>query len=784
MTIQEILYECQRGNFFYAFDNSKMINDRILEILDTPDNQIGNMIYDLSDIIKIGNYTYNNTDINALPIDDGVYDLLVTKLLNINPDMFTPGALPVIDCSDKSVYTVDNCTAPKKFKPFAFAPQEFEDWLKNQSLYPDIITKQPMVDIHRKYKPFIMDCGLDNELLSKRLRDTSHNYPNLVGTLKKCKFVTDAQAIDKGVYDNSNVSILERDFFAPLLQSGIIDQYKPIKMVATLKYDGISIEADVNTEVISARTRGDTDLDKASDVSEILAGYKFPYAHELDHPIGMKFEAIITNENLHKMNQMFGTNYINGRTAIIGIFGSSEARKYRDFITLVPLQCDVGVHMDRMVEIDFLNKYYTTDELLRYQEFELPFNQLLFAIKRFTEEAEKMRPYMTFMYDGIVVEFLDESIREALGRKNSINQYAMAVKFNTLKRITTFTGFTYTIGQNGQVTPMIHYNPVEFMGAVHTKTTGSSLARVRKLDLYIGDQVEVEYVNDVIPYVNKVESKFNELNHRRPPRAEELFPKYCPCCGSELYVTDIAVCTNLNCPERVKQRMANMLRKLGITDFADSAVEVLKVKSFHELMSMTPDDMVELGPTNCIKLYNSMQKLKNNKLDDYRIVGALGFSNIAAKTWKLIFKHISLKQIMETKPNVLIDQIVAIKGCGLTTAQTIINEMGYFYTDLRYIFEHDMYISTTGLVDDRHIKIRFSGFRDSELVKTLNQDERVDADESAGVTKETTFLLIPIEGFRSGKVDKAEKYGVKVIPVIEFMDHYDEYINALGVSIL
>lgn len=781
MTIQEILYECRRGNFFYAFENSKMINDRILEILDTPDNDLGDMIYDLADIIKIGNYTYNNTDIDALPIDDGVYDLLVVKLTRINPNMFTPGALPVINCTDRSLYQIDEGPS-KTVKPFTFAPQDFEDWLSNTALYPEIITKGSILDLNKKTKPFIMDGSYDYNPLSKRVRDTSHNYPELVGTLHKCKFVTDSQAIDKGVYDNPNVSILERDFFAPLLTSGIIDQYRPIKMVATLKYDGISIEADVNTEVISARTRGDTDLDKAADVSEILAGYKFPYARELDKPIGMKFEAIITNENLNKLNRMFGTKYINGRTAIIGIFGSSDARKYRDFITLVPLQCDIGTPLDRMVEIDFLNKYYTTDEMLRYQEFELPFNQLLFAIKRYTEEAEKMRPYMRFMYDGIVVEFLDPEIRKILGRKNSINQYAMAVKFNTLKRITTFTGFTYTIGQNGQVTPMIHYNPVEFMGAIHTKTTGSSLARVRKLDLYVGDQIEVEYVNDVIPYVNKVHSKFNDLNHRRDPSPAELFPKYCPCCGSELYITDIAVCTNLNCPERVKQRMSNMLRKLGINDFADSAVEILKVKSFHELMNMTPDDMVELGPTNCIKLYKAMQNLKVNKLEDYRLIGALGFSNIAAKTWKLIFREISLKQLMETKPTALLEKIVAIKGCGNTTAQTIINEMGYFYNDLRYIFDHDMYKSTTGLVDTRNIKIRCTGFRDSQLMSVLNMDERVDADDSAGVTKDTSILLIPIEGFKSSKVDKAIKYGVKVVPVKDFLEHSDDYIVAFSIN--
>lgn len=784
MDIQGILYECQRGNFYVAYDNQKAINDRALEILNTDDSKIDKTkLQDLADIIKIGNYTYNNTDADVLPIEDGVYDLLVVKLIRINPNLFTPGALPVISGEDKSMYKIDS--PDKLIKPITIAPPEFVDWVDNQALYPNIIWDDAPYNKHRLYKPLITNVSFDNEPLSKRVRDTSHNYPELVGTLKKCKFVTDAQAQEKGVFENSNVSVLERDFFAPLLEAGIINNFDPIPMVATLKYDGVSIEADVNTEVISARTRGDTDLDKASDLTEILGGYKFPNAVELTEPIGMKFEAIVTNDDLQRMNEMFGTHYINGRTAIIGIFGSSDARKYRDFITLVPLQCSIkGVKMDRVEELMFLNKYYAVNEYIRWQEFYSPFSTLLFEIKRFTEEAERMRPYMTFMYDGVVVEFRDPKIRETLGRKNSINQYAMAIKFNTLKRLTTFTGFTYTIGQNGQVTPMIHYNPVEFMGAIHTKTTGSSLARVRKLNLYVGDQIEVEYVNDVIPYVHKVESKFNEMNHRRPPRPDEVFPKFCPCCGEYLYVsTDSAFCLNLNCPERVIQRLTNMMAKLGINDFADSAVRVLNYKSFSDLMKMTPDDMAELGPTNCIKLYNSLQNLKVNKLEDFRIVGALGFSNIAAKTWQSIFKVLSFQELLSIPASELYSKIVNIKGCGDATANAIVGERSYFYPDLKYIYDNDMYISTTGVEDTRNIKIRFSGFRDSELVSMLNRDPRIDADDNAGITKGTTLLLIPLNDFKSSKVDKALKYGIPVVPVIEFMDHPDKYIPGFNTKL-
>lgn len=782
ITIQEILNDCQKGIFMAAYQNRNMINDKLMTILNIPDkNVVGPILQDLEDIIKIGNYTYNYSNTDILPIDDGVYDLAVVKLQRINPSLFTPGALPVTP--DKNYAETLDSQVRTKTKPITIMPEAELQWLQNDALFPDIHYNDAPYNINRKYKPFIMNCSFDYDKISKRTREISHNYPELVGTLNKCKFVLDSQAIERGVYDDPNVSILERDFFKPLIQSGIINPNAPIAMIATLKYDGVSVEADVNTEVISARTRGDTDLDKASDITEILGGYKFPYAEELQEPIGMKFEAIIMNDDLKRMNEMFGTKYINGRTAIIGILGSSDARKYRDFITLVPLQCSIkGVHLNRLEEISFLNKYYVTNEYLRWESFNLPFDKLMFMIKRYVEEAERVRPWMPFMYDGVVLEFWEDNIRKILGRKNSINQYAMAVKFNTLKRITTFRGYTYTIGQNGQVTPMIHYNPVEFLGAIHTKTTGSSYARARKLDLRIGDEVEVEYVNDVIPYVHKVESQHNTINHNKPLLPEEELPTHCPCCGSPLVIGETAICINLDCPERVKQRMANMISKLGINDFAEASVELLHLKSFTQLMNQTPDSMVQLGPTNCIKFYNAIQNLKVNKLPDYRILGALGFSNIAVKTWQIILNKISLQQVVTLDTQSLYAEIVSIKGCSDATAKTIINEREYFRKDLEYILSNNMFVPTTGVADTRNIKIRCTGFRDPALINVLNSDPRVDADDNAGITKDTTYLLVPIEGHKSTKVDKANKYGVKVICVKDFVDNINSYIPNFRLS--
>ena len=84
---------------------------------------------------------------------------------------------------------------------------------------------------------------------------------------------------------------------------------------------------------------------------------------------------------------------------------------------------------------------------------------------------------MPFMYDGIVVSFMDFNLIQMLGRVNSVNKWQMAIKFETMKKDTVFLGYDYTVGQNGAITPMIYYKPIEFYGCII----------INQLDLHLQD---------------------------------------------------------------------------------------------------------------------------------------------------------------------------------------------------------------------------------------------------------------------------------------------------------
>jgi DNA ligase (NAD+) len=136
------------------------------------------------------------------------------------------------------------------------------------------------------------------------------------------------------------------------------------------------------------------------------------------------------------------------------------------------------------------------------------------------------------------------------------------------------------VGQNGNITPMIHYDTVEFNGTLHDKSTGSSLARFNELALKEGDYITVKYVNDVMPYVSRLECEHNRNN---PNPVIEIID-HCPACRSKLIVSDSGkslICPNMECPGRSKQRMVNMLQKMNIKGFADASINLINISHLY-----------------------------------------------------------------------------------------------------------------------------------------------------------------------------------------------------------
>lgn len=725
----------------------------------------------VEDILHISNLIYNNTDRSILVLEDGVYDLLLEKYKRYNPN-FQVGAEPV-QINKFKTEDVLNDVEPYQNKLFVQIPYiNTKDMLFGSELTNNDIYGDSLID----------NSGI--KTISKRLKNTEHKYPQLVGTLHKAKFVLDADAYQKNMYNDSNVRIFERDFLRKHVEKGIVDPNN-IELVLELKYDGVSIEAEVTNKILSARTRGDTQMNKASDLTPILQGYTFTKALGYDiKPFGMKFEAVISYQALQALSYECGKKYVNPRNAIIGILGNSEAARYAKYITLVPLQTSHD-NMTREEELMFMNRYYSTGENCRYVVIRGNYNSVLFQVKKFVEEAENMRSIIPFMYDGVVVSYLNPNIRNVLGRINSINEFSIAIKFTTKKKLTRCRGISYTVGSNGDITPMIHYDPIEFYGMINTKSSGHSYARFCELNLHPNDILEIEYVNDVIAYVHKAQVEENLYNPANP----FVFTNICPECGSKLVLSDSGknvTCVNMSCPGRLIGRMSNMVSKLGFKGFSEETIKLLKLTSFTDLMTLTEERASILGPNNSKNLINAIEHLYNSNAPDYMLLGSLGFTGISNLKWKTILKSVSLAELIKLDKNTLFFRLHSSgRGIGSKTADTIINERPFFIKDLTYIYNMPNVIFTKG-DNNESIElgkvIRFTGVRDSELERRLTQKGHDCSDGS--VTKNTDILIIPFVGYTSGKVNKALEYNsknnahkIQIITLDEFRLNESSYLK-------
>ena len=759
--LNKILHSLMSGNLIELNPNNiTKVSDEAVRIIQKPVLEEYDQL-NASMIISISQIVYNNTDRSILFLDDGVYDLLLEKYRNYNEN-FQVGA-PV-------VYFNQDGEATKKSE--LIQPMEFLDnsneFIQN-SLYYDDLSKRPPIDMNI-YRDIDRNSG---RIISKKNVNVPHMYPKLVGSLDKCKFTLDKEAMERDVFEDENVKIFERDFLAKHLQMGLIDYNTPFELIAELKYDGISVEADVTNRIISARSRGDANNDIAADLTPVLGGYVFPYAPEMpdEEAFGMKFEAIITYYNLDRMAKLRDKNYKNSRNGIIGLFGASDAYDYRDLITLIPLATSIE-DIDRVTEIEFLNKYYNSGEYLRYSILKGTYTEILFQVYKFVKEAETIRNIMPFMYDGVVISYRDPKIIKALGRENSINKYSIAIKFNPLVREAIFTGYSYTIGQDGTVTPMIHYTPVEFYGTIHSKSSGHSYKRFNELGLAIGDIVQIEYTNDVMPYVTKPEIQNNFSNQNQPIP----FPTNCPCCGTPLIINPSgksAICPNKNCSERIISKMANMMAKLNLKDFGEETFRALGTTSLHQLLNYKFEDVEFLGHLTALKLIERIEEIKNTPIYDYKIMGAIGFTGLATETWRKILNVIPLYDIINLSDGELFIALSNIKGIGSKSAAIIIEERHILKDDLNSIMELKNVISSFGL--KQGMIIRYTGCRPDEELTAYLTSKGCDARPDAGVTKNTDILVVPYHGFSSSKVNKVGD-NTKIVDMAAFKANPDLYI--------
>lgn len=113
------------------------------------------------------------------------------------------------------------------------------------------------------------------------------------------------------------------------------------------------------------------------------------------------------------------------------------------------------------------------------------------------------RDALDYDIDGLVIEYSDPAVMEALGDLNKRPRGAVAYKFPHTEKRSVLRSVEWQVGKSGRVTPVAHFDPIELDGATVKQASLHNVAYVRKLKLWIGCNILVSRRNMVIPYVEK-----------------------------------------------------------------------------------------------------------------------------------------------------------------------------------------------------------------------------------------------------------------------------------------
>lgn len=581
-----------------------------------------------------------------------------------------------------------------------------------------------------------------------------HKYPSLRGTLTKTHYLSldEEKTNPSRKYLDEWIQTMENKIYQT---SGKRVNLNDEDIYVFPKFDGVSGIFEMNDDGTINRvlTRGFTERNEAQDITRHFKGFPKREFHEFNGPYGLKTEVMMYESDLAAYNEKYHTDYKNTRSIVSGILNSDEYDPEKSrYLHAIPLR--VGNEAG--------------DQLVAKEAFKnFPFLRCKLKDRTAIHNFALGHRYINneLRCDGAVIYIINPELQKILGRENDKNNFEVAYKFTEESEMSILKDVTFNMGLFGRLAPVAQVKPVKLKGNTIENISLGSIGRFKELHLHKGDKVKVLY--DIIPYM----AFDSDCEHNYDGKVFEI-PTECPECGSELVFSesgDIASCVNPECPCRKIGKILNYLSKMKIDGLSYGVI----TKLYHEGIVEDISDLYKLKKhkKEIIEIDGFGKKMLESLIDaidakreipDYMLLGSIGIEGVSNKTFERIMPYMDIDDLYEAAENKSYHSLIGIPTIREKTATKIIDGVRNNMKLLKKLEKELTIIPTKGNLEEPKFHVCFTMIRDPELEDWIvKQGGKIDD----SITHNTTFLVVPSPDTQSTKVDKARKYGVRVVPI-------------------
>lgn len=554
------------------------------------------------------------------------------------------------------------------------------------------------------------------------------------------------------------------------------------ELVASIKLDGLTVSLAYEDGVlVSAETRGNGHV--GSDITEHVKQFKnVPLKINKTGTYIIDGEAIITDEDFAEVNK--NGEYKNSRNLAAGTLAvldtSLVAKRNLKFFAwdvIVGGGNKLNDNLNEARELCFDVVPYWSVASLNPNKINGTFDYI------FDFAKEEGLPC-----DGIVFKFNDIEYGKSLGATSHHFRNGIAYKAKDEVYETKLVDIEWTMGKTGVLTPTAVFEPVEIDGTTVERASVHNVSILSKLDLRIGDTIEVYKANMIIPQVKRNVSADERLALGKELKYDFFVPS-CPVCGGKTeLVTEnsstVLVCTNNNCKGKLLGKLTHFVSKnaMNIENFSESTLEKFIglgwLTKFIDIyyLDVNKDEMTKLdgfGEKSVKKLLDSIEKSKVTTLD--RFIYALSIPDVGRSTAKTIASH--FEDFNEFIARASSFDWEELDGIGCQTAEKINNFIHEHISEIKELAKELDFdkVESRNITDNPFINKNICVTGKLERFTRDGINEKIaslGAKAVSSVSIKTDFLVCNSKS-NSSKYKKAVELGIKIITEDEFVNMID-----------